>query len=52
MAHTLLCEDLIDRNQDARFLNIAKAIVDGRTKEFHGGRQAHVGIHQRGNVIA
>ena len=52
MAHALLFKYLVNSNQDACFLNIAKAIVDGGAKKLHGGRQAHVGINQRRNVVA
>ena len=51
MAHTLVFQDFIDSNQDARLLNIAKAVVDGRTKKLHRRRQAHISVHQRGNVV-
>ena len=37
MAHALFGEDLVDCNQDTCLLDIAKTLIDGRSKEFHGG---------------
>ena len=52
MTHALLLEDFFYCNKDTRLLDIAETVVDSRAEEFHGGRKAHVGINQRGNVIA
>ena len=51
MALALAFKDFIDGNQDTGFFYIAKSIVDGCAKEFHGWRQTHVGIYQWWNVI-
>ena len=52
VAHALLFEDLVDSDKDTRLLNIAKAVVDGCTKELHRRRETHVGIHQRRDIVA
>ena len=38
MALALVFQNLIYGYQDARFLNVAKAVVDGCTKELHRWR--------------
>ena len=51
VADTLLFENLVNGNKDSCLLNIAKAIVDGSSKEFHRRAQTHIGIDKRRNVI-
>ena len=50
VADTLLLQDFIHGNENARLLYIAEAIIDGCTKELHGRTEVHVGIHQRRNI--
>ena len=52
VALLLLLENLVNGNKDTRFLYVAKAIVDGSSEEFHRRRKTHIGIHQRGNIVA
>lgn len=52
MAHALLVEDLIDGNEDARLLHLAKTVVDGRSEEFHRRREVHVGVDERRDIEA
>ena len=37
MSHTLLVENLVDSDEDARLLDVTKPIVDGGAEELHGG---------------
>ena len=50
VADTLLLQDFIHGNENARLLYIAEAIIDGCTKELHGRTEVHVGIYQRRNI--
>ena len=50
VANTLLFQDLVNGNQDTRFFNISKFIVDCSTENTHGRRQSHISIHQWRNV--
>ena len=52
MAHTLLHQDFVHGNENAGFLHVAELTVDGGAEHAHRGAQAHVGIDQRGNVVA
>ena len=52
VAHTFFIEDFIDSNQDAGFLDIAKTVVDGSAEHTHGRREAHIGIHKGGDIVA
>ena len=52
MAHPLLVPYLVDGNEDARLLDVAETVVDGRSEELHRRREAHVGIDQRRDVVA
>ena len=52
VTHPLLLKDFVNGNEDARLFDFAKAIVNCRAEEFHGGRQAHISIDQRRNVVA
>ena len=51
MSHTLLVENFVDSDEDARLLHVAKPIVDGGAEELHRGREPHVGVYQRRDVI-
>lgn len=37
MSHTLLVENLVDSDEDARLLHVTKPIVDGGAEELHRG---------------
>ena len=50
VADSLLCQYLIDSDEDARLLHAAELIVDGGAEDLHGGRKAHVGVDQRRDV--
>ena len=52
VSDAFLFENLIDRNKDTCFLDIAKTIVDGSTEHLHGWTQSHISIHQWRNIIA
>ena len=52
VADALLLEDLLDGDEDAGLLDVAEAVVDGGAEELHRGREAHVGVHQRRDVVA
>lgn len=45
-------EYLVDGKEYATFLDIAKFIVDSGAEHSHRGRQAHVGMYQRRNIVA
>ena len=49
VAHPFLFQNLVDRNQNARFFHFAKLMVNRSAKQPHCGRQTHVGIDQRRN---
>ena len=48
----LLVGNLVEVDEDARLLHVAKLAVDGRAQQQHLGRQAHVGVDQRRDVDA
>ena len=52
VAAFLFFEDLVDGEEYAAFFDIAKFVVDCRSKHSHGGRQAHVGVDERRDVEA
>ena len=52
VAHALLVKNLVHGNEDARLLHVAEAVVDGGAEELHRGREAHVGVDQRRDVVA
>ena len=52
MADTFLFQYLVYSYQNARFLHIAKTIVDSGAKHSHGRTQAHIRIDQWRYVIA
>ena len=51
VADALLLEDLLDGDEDAGLLDVAEAVVDGGAEELHRGREAHIGIDQRRDVV-
>lgn len=52
VAFLLLLEYLVDGEEYACLLDIAKFVVDSGAKHFHRGRQAHVGVDHGRNVVA
>ena len=52
VSHALAFENLVHGYEDASLLHVAKAIVDGGAKELHSGRERHVGVNERRNVVA
>ncbi len=51
MTGPLFFEYLVYLDEDTRLFNLSEFIVYGGSKEPHGGRQAHISINQRRNVI-
>ena len=52
MALLFRFEDILDGEEYTGLLHIAEFIVDSRSENLHCRRQAHVGIHKRGNIDA
>ena len=52
VAFFLFFEYLVDGNEYARLLDVAKLVVDGGAEHAHRGRQAHVAVDQRRYVEA
>ena len=52
VANAFLVEDLIYGDEDASLFDVAEAIVDGRAEHSHRGREAHVGVDQRRDIVA
>ena len=52
VSDTLVFQNFIDGTQESGFFDIAELVIDGRSEHTHGGRQSHVGIHERGNVVS
>ena len=52
VSYALLHQNLVHGNKDARLFDIAELGVDGRAEHAHGGTEAHVGVHQRRDVIS
>lgn len=48
----LLLQDLVDRDQDAGLLHLAKLVIDGGAEDAHLGREVHVGVDQWRHVDA
>lgn len=52
VAHAFLSQYLVDGDEDAGFLDVAKRVVDGGTEDAHRWAEAHVGIDEGRNVEA
>lgn len=50
VADALLSQNLVDGDEDARFLDVAERVVDGGAEDAHRGAQAHVGVDEGRNV--
>lgn len=51
VSNAFLVEDLVDGDEDACLLDVAEAVVDGGAKHAHGGREAHIGVDERWNIV-
>ena len=52
VANALLIEDLIYGDEDASLFDVAETVVDGRSEHSHRGRETHVGVDQRRDIVA
>ena len=52
MADALALENFVHGDEDACLLHVAETVVDGGTEELHCGRERHVCVDERRDVVA